>query len=238
MLDLQKRFKLGTIKRLVHQVGVEDTVGNKSVALEEFPFHLRMPGDHGTPGGGDGGPRVARGSHLRGGSFGDPPAGPRPSGQRGDLPSLPGPGGGKPPGLLPPGERSSRHHRHGKPRAGGGERRPPWRKGRRSGRRRSSEGPRGEGIRAACGRPVSFRKGERLETPGLALAGLLWTVCAAWGAQDPVASMDRVLGRLEGEMEAQRKAFRIPGWRWRWCRTERSCSPRGTGCAAGEERSP
>ena len=36
MLDLQKRFKLGTIKRLVHQVGVEDTVGNKSVALEEF----------------------------------------------------------------------------------------------------------------------------------------------------------------------------------------------------------
>ena len=44
-----------------------------------------------------------------------------------------------------------------------------------------------------------------------ALAGLLWTVAAAWGAQDPVASMDRVLGRLEGEMEAQRKAFRIPG---------------------------
>ncbi len=36
MLDLQKRFKLGTIRRLVHQVGVEDTVGNKSVALEEF----------------------------------------------------------------------------------------------------------------------------------------------------------------------------------------------------------
>ena len=35
-MDLQKHFKLGTIKRLVHQVGVEDTVGNKSVALDEF----------------------------------------------------------------------------------------------------------------------------------------------------------------------------------------------------------